>query len=58
MKKMIVMMMLVLDVGGIASAGGQYPRTPVAPEIDAGSGMSALALLSGAVTLFRGRRKQ
>jgi hypothetical protein len=45
------MMMLVLGVVGVASA------VPV-PEIDPGSGMSALALLSGAVLLFRGRRKQ
>ena len=51
MKKLFGMMMLVLGAAGVASA------TPV-PEIDPGSGMSALALLSGAVLLVRGRRKQ
>lgn len=31
---------------------------PSAPEIDAASGGSALALLAGSVLMFRGRRKQ
>lgn len=48
---MIAMIVLVLGVVGVASA-------TAVPEIDPGSGMSALALLSGAVLLFRGRRKQ
>ncbi len=50
---MIVLMMLVIGIASVAAA------TPAAvPEIDPGSGMSALALVSGAVMLFRGRRKQ
>jgi hypothetical protein len=44
------MTLLMLGAAGIASAA-------VVPEIDAGSGMSALVLLSGAVLLYRGRRK-
>ena len=32
--------------------------TPGTPEIDPASGASALALLSGALVLMRGRRKQ
>jgi hypothetical protein len=46
------MMMLVIGITGLASA------TPtVTPEIDPSSGMNALALVSGAMLLFRGRRK-
>ncbi len=54
MKKMIVMIMLVVGVSSVASA----IQSAHVPEIDPGSGMSALVLLSGAVMLFRGRRKQ
>lgn len=39
----------------IGSAGAAL-ATPV-PEIDPGSGMSALALLSGALLVIRARRK-
>jgi hypothetical protein len=48
---LFVITLLVLGSVGIASATGTVP------EIDPASGMSALALLSGAVLLFRGRRK-
>jgi hypothetical protein len=54
-------MMLVL-AAGLAIAGGPgrvAAETPVAaPEIDAGSGLSALTLLSGALVVFRSRRKR
>lgn len=41
----------------IASAGLMLAGPIAAPEIDASSGVSALALLSGAVLVIRGRRK-
>jgi len=45
------MALLFVAVSGIASA------TVGAPEIDPGSAGSALALLSGALLVIRGRRK-
>lgn len=50
MQKMIGMMLLFVGVSGAAMA------TQV-PEIDAGSGISALALLSGALLMMRSRKK-
>jgi len=50
-KKTIGLILLVMGVAGIASA------IPSTPEIDPGSGVSALALLSGALLVFRSRRK-
>jgi len=44
-------MLLMIGAAGIASA------VTWVPEIDPGSGISALALLSGAVLVLRGRRK-
>jgi hypothetical protein len=43
--------------GGYIPIGGSGGDRSV-PEIDPGSGMSALALLSGAVLVIRGRRKK
>ena len=47
--------MLLLLAGAAASLFGQ---TQPVPEIDPGSAGSALALLSGALLVIRGRRKQ
>jgi hypothetical protein len=51
MQKTIGMMLLLIGVSGAAMA------TSV-PEIDPGSGASALALLSGALLMFRSSRKK
>jgi hypothetical protein len=45
--------LLFLGVAGIALAR----VGPAAPEIDPGSAVSALALVSGALLVIRGRRK-
>lgn len=50
MQKIIGFMLLFIGLSGAAMA------TPV-PEIDAGSGVSALALLSGALLMMRSRKK-
>jgi hypothetical protein len=52
MTRMIGMMLLLIGVSGLAIA------QPRAPEIDANSAASALALLSGALLVVRGRRKK
>jgi hypothetical protein len=53
MNKMLGMFLLLVGVSGLAMA----VPTPV-PEIDPGSAGSALALLSGAVLIFRSQRKK
>ena len=50
MTRMVGMMLLLIGAAGFAMAN------PV-PEIDPGSAGSALALLSGALLVARGRRK-
>jgi hypothetical protein len=50
MQKTIGMMLLFIGVSGAAMAS--------VPEIDPGSGASALALLSGALLLIRHNRKK
>ena len=50
MTKIVGMMLLVIGVSGAAMA------SPV-PEIDPSSGVSAVALLSGALLIIRGRKK-
>jgi hypothetical protein len=52
MAKYVGFALLLIGTAGIAGA----TPAPV-PEIDPGSGMSALALLSGALLVFRARRK-
>jgi|CZKS01.1.fsa_nt_gi hypothetical protein len=52
MMKFIGMALLLVAVSGIASAGGVG-----APEIDPGSAGTAVALLSGALLVIRGRHK-
>ena len=49
--KIAGMLLLVVGVSGVAMGA-------VAPEIDPSSGVSALALLSGALLVFRGSRKR
>jgi hypothetical protein len=49
--KIIGMMLLVMGMSGAAMATGT-------PEIDAGSGIGALALLSGALLVIKSRRKK
>ncbi len=52
MTKFAACALLLIGIAGIAGA------TPVgAPEIDPASGMSALALLTGALLVIRSRRK-
>jgi hypothetical protein len=51
MIKLIGMALLLVAVSGLANA------TATVPEIDPGSAGSALALLSGALLVIRGRRK-
>jgi len=53
LKKILGMFLLVAGVSAVASAA-----ITAAPEIDPASGTSALALLSGAVLVFRGRRRK
>ena len=48
--KIIGMMLLVMGMSGAAMAA--------VPEIDDGSGVSALALLSGALLVIKSRRKK
>ena len=50
MTKFVGMMLLLTGMAGVAMAAG-------VPEIDPGSAGSALALLSGALLVARGRRK-
>jgi hypothetical protein len=57
MKKISGMFLLVIGLSGVAFAL-QCNRGCGAPEINPSSGASALALLSGAVLLVRGRRQK
>ncbi len=54
MQKLAGMLLLLVGVAGIAMA----IDLPSAPEIDASSGTSALALLSGALLMVRSRRSR
>jgi hypothetical protein len=63
MKNIIGMMLLVIGLSGLSQAVPCSPApgglsTCGAPEIDPASGASALALLSGAALIIRGRRKK
>ena len=52
MTKTVGMILIFLGLSGLAAA-----VVPVAPEIDPASASSALALLTGALLVIRGRRK-
>jgi len=54
LSKTVAKFLLMFGVAGVALAG----PAPSAPEIDANSGYTALALLSGALLLIRSRRKK
>jgi hypothetical protein len=41
----------------LGTAAALFAAPPIGPEIDAGSAVSALALISGAALVIRGRRK-
>jgi hypothetical protein len=51
--KIIGMALLLVGVASLALAGA-----PAAPEISPASGVAALALVSGAILVIRGRRKK
>jgi hypothetical protein len=51
-RKTIGMIMLAMSVAGLAMA-----QTQPVPEVDPGSCASALVLISGALLVIRGRRK-
>ena len=51
---MKVVGVILLFVGTVVTASA----TPPTPEIDAGSAVSALALLSGSLLMLKGRRKK
>jgi hypothetical protein len=51
MKILTAVVLFTIGVAAVASASA-------VPEIDPASGASAIALLSGALILMRGRRKQ
>jgi hypothetical protein len=51
--KSLGIVLLLVGFAGVVSAGGL-----VVPEISAASGVAALALLSGAILVIRGRRKR
>ncbi len=53
--KITGMVLLLAGMAAVASAGNGVTAVP---EIDASSGVSALALLSGVVLVLRSRRKQ
>ena len=50
--KLVGMFLLVVGMSGVVLA------IPPSPEIDPGSGVSALALLSGALLVIKSRRKK
>lgn len=52
MRKMFALVLL-----GIGAAVVALAAPGPAPEIDPGTGMTAISLLSGALLVFRGRRK-
>ena len=53
MTKILGMMLLILGVAQFAIGSGDTP----APEINVESGVAAFTLLSGALLVIRGRRK-
>jgi hypothetical protein len=55
MKTVLKIALLTLVVAGIAGASDP---TPVAPEIGAGSAVSAIGLLAGGLFVMRARRKK
>jgi hypothetical protein len=54
MAKTVLMFLLLIGVAGAAFAG----EVPIAPEIDASVGVSALAMVGGACLILRARKKR
>ena len=54
----VLAVVALLVIGAPGSVWAIGPNVFAVPEIDPSSGMSALALLAGAVVLIRGRRKK
>ncbi len=52
------MRMLILTICSVLVAGSAYAGDPVVPEIDALSGLAALAAVGGALTLIWERRRR
>jgi hypothetical protein len=52
MTKVAGMVLMLMSISGFAFAGTSVP------EIDAATGVGALALLSGSLLVIRGRRKR
>jgi hypothetical protein len=57
MKKLIMILMLILGLAGMLMARPERGGHD-APEIDPGSAVSAIALLSGMLLVTRGRRQR
>lgn len=63
MRKVAAVLSLILGTAAVAMAGAPpppacFPAFPVGvPEIDAASGVAALALVAGAVLIIRARRR-
>jgi hypothetical protein len=55
LKTLVAVALLLMGVTGAALARVGGPAS--VPEIDAGSAVNALALISGAVLVIRGRRR-
>jgi hypothetical protein len=55
MRKTLGFLLILVGLAGTLVAN---PPPPPAPEIDPGSGMSALVLLSGALLVLRSARKR
>ena len=52
------MRVLLLAICSVLVAGSAYASVPVVPEIDALSGLAALAAVGGALTLIWERRRR
>jgi hypothetical protein len=53
LRRILAATLLCVGVAAVASAG-----FPEAPEIDPGSGVNTIALISAAVIIYRGRRRK
>lgn len=58
MKRYLGMTLMFVAVCSLAMAQGTTPQPGQVPELDPGSMGSALALLTGATLVIRGRRKK
>ena len=56
--KVVLPVIAVAALFVVGTAGSLWASPPSVPEIDPSSGMSAMALLAGAVAVIRGFRKR